>query len=126
MVVRNNPAHPWRRLEARMDQPEPEAEVRRDDSRSPIRSGVKRPLTPTTAVPVAKRPRPDAEYPLPTVACLAVPQNLIAQQILSNLATADGSISLGTGDIFLKEGFRDRWCRCSSVRVTSSFLQSYL
>jgi len=125
MVVRDSPAHPWCRLEARMDQPELEDEVRRDDSGSPIRSGVKRPLTPTTAVPIAKRPRPDAGSSLPTAACLALPQDRIAQQILSNLATADGSISLGTGDIFLTEGFRDRWCRCSSVSV-NCFLQSYL
>ncbi|KZS90154.1 hypothetical protein SISNIDRAFT_475503 [Sistotremastrum niveocremeum HHB9708] len=49
--------------------------------------------------------------------CLAPRPNPIAQQILAarSMKPLDlGAESLGEGDIFLTEGFRDRWCRCHS------------
>jgi E3 ubiquitin-protein ligase UBR7 len=65
-----------------------------------------------------------AEYCTP---CLAPPINSTAQQVLNRLtkqvsqspATRETAIELiGEGDIFLTEGWRDRWCRCP--KVTSS------
>ena len=119
MVIRDSPAHSWRRLEERLDDPE-EDDIKIDDSESPVRSGVKRRPTPITDIPIAKRPRnsPDAGSSALTT-CLAPPQNSHAQRILSDLPSADGSISLGTGDIFLTEGFQERWCHCGSVCLIS-------
>ncbi|KAL4247816.1 E3 ubiquitin-protein ligase UBR7 [Abortiporus biennis] len=55
--------------------------------------------------------------------CLAPPINQIAQEILSTIESHSSSPnssssipmeSLGSGDLFLTEGFRERWCRCNA------------
>jgi E3 ubiquitin-protein ligase UBR7 len=39
--------------------------------------------------------------------CLAPPANPVAEKIFQDA-------SLGAGDVFLTEGWRERWCRCDS------------
>ncbi|KAF7798074.1 hypothetical protein EIP86_009288 [Pleurotus ostreatoroseus] len=53
--------------------------------------------------------------------CLSPPTNPLAQRILN------GATSLGAGDVFLTDGFRDRWCKCSdclpSLQANSFLLE---
>lgn len=54
--------------------------------------------------------------------CLAPSQDPVATRVVSAISSTPPDHSLGAGDIFLTEGWRDRWCRCSQVSVL--FLQS--
>ncbi|KDQ53835.1 hypothetical protein JAAARDRAFT_60941 [Jaapia argillacea MUCL 33604] len=56
-----------------------------------------------------KRPRGSPSSPSSPSRCLAPPPNPISQKILST-----GAPDLGVGDIFLTEGWRERWCQCTS------------
>ena len=116
MVVRDGPAEPWRRLEGDWEEVETE-DVQIDGSTS-IKAGMKRPATATdVGLPDAKRPKsssnPDNSS---STTCLAPPQGSIAGKVLAELEAAGNSV-LGTGDVFLTEGFRARWCRCMAVSV---------
>ena len=55
----------------------------------------------TSQEPDAKRPRIEG--------CTAPPAN----------PRAKVALDAGTGDVFLTEGFRERWCRCARVRPPS-------
>lgn len=58
--------------------------------------------------------------------CLAPPPSTLAQTILAGDLTSDSS-SLGTGDVFLTDGFRERWCRCPCVcHLSRAHHQFYL
>jgi E3 ubiquitin-protein ligase UBR7 len=59
--------------------------------------------------------------------CLAPPPNPIASKIYTGglEAALDSSTSLGTGDIFFMDGFRDRWCRCSTVKHPLFLIKSH-
>ena len=82
----------------------------------------------------AKKPRTDStssNIPLSVVSsvsqiesrtpCLAPPVNFMAQQVLNHIlhpnpTTREKGVGLiGKGDIFLTEGWRERWCRCPKV-----------
>jgi E3 ubiquitin-protein ligase UBR7 len=69
----------------------------------------------------SKRPRSQSPTDGPNVKharvslCLAPPVNATAQEILSK---HENDRVPGAGDVFLTDGWRDRWCRCSSVRVS--------
>jgi E3 ubiquitin-protein ligase UBR7 len=58
--------------------------------------------------------------PEPSSLCLAPAPNPIAQAIFQR-ALPDAKASLGAGDVFLTEGWRERWCRCSRVSFTHFF-----
>lgn len=109
MVIRDSPERPWRRLEA--DQMSITNEDVADTSES-SKTGMKRPIPDGADAPQPKRPRVPSTS---ANSCLAPPVNAVAQKIFADLSTAK-SPCLGTGDLFLTEGFRDRWCRCKAVR----------
>lgn len=76
----------------------------------------------------SKRPRTD-EPPSNSSECIAPPLNGRAQALLDSAALAESKSelntetnhsSLGAGDIFLTDGFRDRWCRCSDCTAQLS------
>jgi E3 ubiquitin-protein ligase UBR7 len=130
MVVRDAPGDPWKVI------------GRPTDEQSAVDIGVRGDST-DTAVTGEKRPRGDSledgqetkrvrTSPLEldkeghsnsvdgnssSSPCLAPTLNAKAQGILS--ALDDGACaseqSLGTGDIFLTQGWRERWCRCNRV-----------
>ena len=107
MVVRDSPAHSWRRLDGPL-----EAEsIEIDNPQVVTISGIKRPLSPSSLEePEAKRAKGSSSV---ASSCLAPPQDPLARKILTD--PANGS-SLGAGDVFFTAGFRERWCRCNSVR----------
>lgn len=108
MVIRDSSEKPWKRLEA--DQVAITNEDVTEISES-SKTGMKRPVPGGADAPQPKRPRvPSAS----ANSCLAPPANAVAQKIFAGLSTAK-SPGLGTGDPFLTEGFKDRWCRCKAV-----------
>ncbi|KAH9950773.1 hypothetical protein B0H21DRAFT_721604 [Amylocystis lapponica] len=85
-------------------------------------TGEKRTRSPTAEdAPHAKRARVSLEPPV-FAPCLAPTPNAIAQKIYarSELSISDPNagacepVSLGKGDVFLTEGWRERWCRCDN------------
>ncbi|KAG6865452.1 hypothetical protein C0991_002375 [Blastosporella zonata] len=112
MVVRDAPTESWRRL----IEEEPHTAVDPLDivyDAVDLALGTKRPLSPSNlGAREAKRLRVS---PVPSSAtlCLAPDSNPIAQKIYEQL-DAPASASLGAGDLFLSENFRDGWCRCAS------------
>ncbi|KAI0674315.1 hypothetical protein C8Q78DRAFT_967672 [Trametes maxima] len=130
MVVRSSENEPWRVI----GHEETEQTLRVDvegrggqaatDVSEPSATGEKRERPPTDGQePQAKRARisPPVEPPSP---CLASPQDPRVASLLSGLdesspaadkreSEADtGGRYLGAGDVFLTEGWRERWCRC--------------
>lgn len=97
-------------------------------------AGAKRARSPEVEVVVPpKRPRGDsplasvseatsAQSPAPS-SCVAPPLNPLVQPFFANNEkTASDAASRshapeGTGDVFLTEGWRERWCRCPSVSL---------
>ena len=81
---------------------------------------AKRPRTESSSViaPSAVSPVLPAESSTP---CLGPPMNSTAQKVLSRLldptpaSEKSGMGFIGEGDIFLTEGWRERWCRCPTV-----------
>lgn len=112
MVVRDDLAHPWRRLGDETHEPS-EPDVQNDVEVLSV--GDKRPRSTSRAgSPEAKRVRGSGSSPQSSsTPCLAPRANPIAQRIFAN--SAGPKPSLGTGDVFLTDNFRDRWCRCASV-----------
>ncbi|KAK2460000.1 hypothetical protein APHAL10511_008006 [Amanita phalloides] len=78
--------------------------------------GKKRSLPDVTDVPQSKRPRVPSIF---ANRCLVPPPNAISQTIFTDLSAAK-TLSLGTGDLFLTEGFRDRWCHCEPCTMLLS------
>jgi E3 ubiquitin-protein ligase UBR7 len=125
MVIRDDDSSPWKLLDTRDGDEDQEIDV-----------GTKRtrPLSPAEQ-PMPKRVRScesseeqtgsSSNQPssLPTqkpdgpsqTQCIAPPPNPFAISLLSN----DTSHSKSAGDIFLTEGWREKWCRCSSVSHAS-------
>lgn len=119
MVVRDGERDAWQRLEGET----PEASQGSAggsplDVVDPQAGVIKRPRSCSSSQddgPEAKRPRTSASSP-----CLAPAVNPIAQAIFENRASgAEDSSPNGAGDIFLTEGFRERWCRCERVSAAS-------
>ncbi|KIJ49242.1 hypothetical protein M422DRAFT_28192 [Sphaerobolus stellatus SS14] len=92
-----------------------------DEKPSVDEDSSKRPLDEENAEDrESKRLKTDDGTPVATSAtCLAPPLNLKAQKILNKLASKDSDSEekkpeiIGHGDIFLIEGWRERWCRCN-------------
>ncbi|PBK71494.1 hypothetical protein ARMSODRAFT_934247 [Armillaria solidipes] len=97
VVIRDDVSAPWKVIKPTEDET---AEV-------DVSIGSKRTLSPSAEEPEAKRTRTEASNSKSP--CLAPPINPVAQRIL--IASDPG---LGTGDVFLTEDFRGRWCRCAS------------
>jgi E3 ubiquitin-protein ligase UBR7 len=124
IVVRDSPTDPWR-----MEQGIPPTESNPIDI-------VQQPTTPPPSSPAtgSKRLHSPSEHSPggnnkrakisceASTCCLAPPPNPIASKIYTGglEAALDPSQSLGTGDIFFIDGFRDRWCRCSKVKKNHS------
>ncbi|KAF5366569.1 hypothetical protein D9758_008982 [Tetrapyrgos nigripes] len=106
MVIRDSPSSPWRVL---CGDPEDKNETLE------VVAGTKRPSSPSLPEETdLERPRlsPSASA---SIQCLAPPPNPIAQRILSDgNPVMDPDTSLGFCDIFLTEGFRNRWCHCDT------------
>ncbi|KZT02862.1 uncharacterized protein LAESUDRAFT_762511 [Laetiporus sulphureus 93-53] len=115
MVIRDNPEGPWKVI-GRQDSQDETVNIQERESEV----GEKRTHSADPAsVPEAKRARVSPEPETKGAAsspCLAPPPNPVAQDIISRLLsesdTAASDDSLGKGDIFLTEGFRERWCKC--------------
>jgi E3 ubiquitin-protein ligase UBR7 len=115
MVVRDSPDQLWRLFEGEKAEI---VNVEATEVKEASSIGTKRPLSPSSDVPHPKRPcRPSSDS---SAACLAPPVNPTAQKIFINLL-AEEPPCLGTGDLFLTEGFRERWCRCNSVSEKPEF-----
>lgn len=118
MVVRDGERGSWRRLEEEHSENSQEGfDDPPLDVADPQPVTTKRPRSRSSQddEPDAKRARVSASSP-----CLAPTVSHVAQGILDNqVSTSENSALDGTGDIFLTEGFRQRWCRCERVSVTS-------
>ncbi|KAH7922543.1 hypothetical protein BV22DRAFT_1094441 [Leucogyrophana mollusca] len=116
MVVRDRAEAPWRVLDG--DSPvtsDTKSALDVDDSSAA--AGFKRSRSSSTShtdAPDAKKPRASPSLSSP---CLAPPLVAVAQAVLSarKLRAAESNVagSLGEGDVFLTEGWRQRWCRCN-------------
>lgn len=83
-----------------------------------------------------RRTQDDLPNPTPTtsesVTCVAPPVNSLAQKILDRLENKQNPNNgqsaevFGNGDIFLKEGWRDRWCKCYKVIIIFSLGKRYI
>ncbi|TCD69313.1 hypothetical protein EIP91_008069 [Steccherinum ochraceum] len=115
MVVRDTPSSPWKVIgadELSGDKENVDVAVNGD---SGAVAGQKRPRSQSEGDGVqAKRPREEAETSEVKTQqiCLAPSPNTMVKEILSSLGSSQQS-PLGAGDVFLTEGFRERWCRCS-------------
>ncbi|KAG6837393.1 hypothetical protein H0H93_010011 [Arthromyces matolae] len=114
MVVRNTIAGPWERLGDYSPSFEERVSVDDAGDEDKLTSGCKRPLSPSNIEGSdAKRLRGNDASISSITPCLAPYSNSVAQRVYEQLC-APATESLGTGDLFLSEGFRTRWCRCSS------------
>jgi E3 ubiquitin-protein ligase UBR7 len=123
MIVRDDPTGPWKRLgDPVLCATDESIDVDTSPESSII--GVKRALSPSNSdIPDPKRARGISQAPArPSDLCLAPKPNSAAQRIITNRDTPIEA-SLGTGDIFLTENFRERWCRCTSVSMPTSTTQ---
>lgn len=115
MIVRDSPATAWKVLRDIPDVSRDQIDYEDPDT-EPTAAGTKRSL-PASGVdtPEAKRARvssPSDPISISTaLGCQAPPPNPVAQRFLAN-PSIDSDF---TGDLFLTEGWRDRWCRCPSV-----------
>lgn len=138
MVVRGTPQEPWRVI-GQLEAGETHVEVEAESSVTST-TGEKRGRSPSQDDgPQTKRVRasPSAEgepkkgethtepepSTLPPARCLAPPPNETIQEILFATDANSGKKGFeGAGDIFLVEGFRERWCNCSAVRSLTNRL----
>lgn len=119
MVVRDAEDKPWMVIDGEVsvvDVTGEEIDVAGDEPDSESRR--KRSRSPNGDEPDAKRAKVDGS------ACLAPPVNPAAQDVFKRLTQEDRQ--LGSGDLFFTEGFRERWCRCPSVRVHYIFISLVL
>ncbi|KAG6833147.1 hypothetical protein H0H87_010861 [Tephrocybe sp. NHM501043] len=111
MVVRDAPIEPWRRLVEEERTTEIDPYIDDLSIATEMAIGSKRPLSPSNSgVPDAKRLRGALQDPVPSSAtqpCLAPRLNSNAHKIFEQL-DAPAITSLGKGDLFLSENFRDR------------------
>lgn len=119
MVVRDNPTDPWKVIGMNVNDGE-DVDIHTGDDANGATTGQKRTRSPSVSEePQAKRVRDSEADPSQAsrgFPCLSPTPNSIAQKILCDVDSAEGSL-LGSGDIFLTEGWRERWCRCTSVRA---------
>ncbi|KAF8632675.1 hypothetical protein AX17_004807 [Amanita inopinata Kibby_2008] len=121
MVVRETPESQWKCLKnEQVDVLEVDVSETTDDPQI----GAKRSLSSDARNPLPKKARvsPESTSPSSLAVCSAPPENSIAKRIYADLSAVQSSELLGTGDLFLTEGFRDRWCHCKSC---SSILNAH-
>ncbi|KAJ3927242.1 MAG: hypothetical protein NXY57DRAFT_947136 [Lentinula lateritia] len=114
IVTRDKPSCPWKVFQDLYVDLIELQEVSESSTRA---AGQKRGLSPTAIVSdnTVKRPRLSPVLTPYTVECSAPTSNSTIQKIFVDLASmTDPSFALSTGDIFLSEGFRERWCQCPS------------
>jgi hypothetical protein len=119
MVVRDDLNSDWKVI-GDTSAPHGDNPVEVSDEAVATNAGTKRPRSPSATAdansPESKRarasPGPASSSAAP---CLAPSLNIIASKIFTSRAVND--VSLGAGDIFLTEGWRDRWCHCGSVSL---------
>jgi E3 ubiquitin-protein ligase UBR7 len=117
-VVRADPGAPWTRLgneSSQEDAPVAIADASGDASESSTSAGTKRALPTADAEPAAKRARTESGSSS-MKPCLAPPVEPLAQAAYAT-AELDWDAALCTGDVFLTEKFRERWCRCDEARL---------
>ncbi|KAF8201219.1 hypothetical protein K438DRAFT_1821619 [Mycena galopus ATCC 62051] len=112
-VVRADVGSPWARLGDESSPEEVDAPVVIADSESSASAGAKRAALPTEE-PAAKRARTESSGSTSAKPCLAPPIEPLAQGAYTTPAELDWDTALCTGDVFLTENFRARWCRCDS------------
>ncbi|KAF9063015.1 hypothetical protein BDP27DRAFT_1385048 [Rhodocollybia butyracea] len=109
MVIRDEPDSSWKTYQGKSSSPVVDA-----SESSTVSAGNKRSLSPTATHPITLK-KPRLSPPSPSNQCLAPEPNTAARKVITDLISTDTiSFSIGAGDLFLTEGFRDRWCRCSS------------
>ncbi|KAJ6551345.1 hypothetical protein B0H19DRAFT_995879 [Mycena capillaripes] len=111
-VVRADVASPWTRLGDEAAGEDVPVVIADADAAS---IGVKRPSSPPVeGEPAAKRARTESSSESTSAkpkACLAPPAEPLVQGAFAS-AELDWDVALCTGDVFLTENFRARWCRC--------------
>jgi E3 ubiquitin-protein ligase UBR7 len=118
MVVRDSEDSPWRKLGGNplcVDAPTTMEDDLLDIDDSLAGPGQKRSRSHSfhSEAPERKKQHilPESSSP-----CLAPAPNLIAQAIFQgSQQPSDTKVALGEGDVFLTDGWRGRWCRCSRV-----------
>ncbi|KAL6303793.1 hypothetical protein BKA93DRAFT_325400 [Sparassis latifolia] len=116
MVVRDSPSDKWRIIG---DEDAGSSTVEVDIAEPGSSAGEKRAHSPTKPdAPDAKRARL-SPVALSSQPCLAPAMNPRAQELLSSQESRDDEglqafSPLGCGDVFLTEGWRERWCRCGA------------
>ena len=120
MVVRHAPEQPWKVVSKEHDT-SLDASLEVAEAATPLEAdsdvGGKRGRSPEDAeAPTAKRPRVSTE-PSSSQPCLVPSEIPMARGPLSSTPeNATASVpSLGLGDVFFTEGWRERWCRWQSV-----------
>ena len=120
MVVRDAPEQPWKIIGNESTNVDASVEVAEEARLPEADVGGKRARSPEDAdAPTAKRPRMSTELSA-SQPCLAPFESPVAQRLLSSTPeNATTTVpSLGDGDVFLTEGWRERWCRCQAVRTS--------
>ncbi|KAJ7233855.1 hypothetical protein B0H12DRAFT_1028234 [Mycena haematopus] len=116
-VVRADASSPWRRLGNGPLPEDADAPVVIADFETSASAGAKR-QAPTqdapAAEPAAKRARTEPSGSTSTKPCLAPPIEPLAQTAYTSTAELNWDTALCTGDVFLTDNFRERWCRCDS------------
>jgi len=123
MVIRDDPTDPWRTYCGSNTSHDNEADIGSVlfevvETTGATVTGIKRPRSPrslsSTDVPEAKRPRESSG----SSNCRAPTPDPIALKVLALCNCSNADTSLGNGDVFLTEGWRERWCRCSSCMAS--------
>ncbi|KAI0315997.1 hypothetical protein OF83DRAFT_1061113 [Amylostereum chailletii] len=116
IVMRDAPDAPWKVVDRSLpaDVPDQKTHVNiaedGEGTGEGVQLGHKRAHSNSLETSEAKRARTS-----PAPACLAPPENPVAQRVYAALSTSpDEATTLGAGDVFLTEGWRGRWCRCGS------------
>ncbi|KAJ7841062.1 hypothetical protein B0H14DRAFT_2512457 [Mycena olivaceomarginata] len=114
-VVRADINAPWTRLGDGPSPADADADVIVDSAEASASTGAKRTASPSPPdAPAAKRARTESSGSSSAKPCLAPPPEPRAQAAYTNTAPTDWDTALCTGDVFLTENFRARWCRCPS------------
>ncbi|KAJ7750391.1 hypothetical protein DFH07DRAFT_887939 [Mycena maculata] len=124
-VVRTDAASPWTRLGDVPSTEDAPVAIADTDAEVPATStGAKRAPSPPADEPAAKRARTESTSSTAPRPCIAPPVESVVQAAYAD-AELDLDTALCTGDVFLTDKFRERWCRCDSC-LPSLEAHSYL
>jgi len=129
MVIRNRGAESWRILDGMEGQATAEVATSDVSSTNGVTAGQKRPRQETdddiSIKPPTKKLHIEPSSTNTAASCKIPPPNPIALTIfaeLDRIASTGTALSDGeppaiesTGDVFLTQGWRERWCKCSNV-----------